>query len=88
MRAATFDRFEFLMPLEAVRDCSGPGPADDAVAYWAPRIARPEACTADAMRAELREYGAWDEAELADDNENWRRCVWISAGNIAEGGAA
>lgn len=36
------------------------------------------------IRAELSEYGAWDEAELADDQANRSRVVWIAAGNIRE----
>jgi len=38
----------------------------------------------DAIRAELAEYGAWDDAELSDDAENRERIVWIAAGNIQE----
>lgn len=39
---------------------------------------------ADKIRAELKEYGAWDETELADDEANRLRIVWIAAGNISE----
>ncbi len=38
----------------------------------------------DALRAELREYGAWDDEQLADDAANWDRIVWIAAGDILE----
>ncbi len=38
----------------------------------------------DKIRAELGEYGAWDEDELEDDEANRRRIVWIAAGNIRE----
>lgn len=33
---------------------------------------------------ELREYGAWDEEELADHNQNLRRILWIAIGDIQE----
>ena len=44
----------------------------------------PNQPTADKIRAELGEYGAWDETELADDAANFRRLIWSAANNIAE----
>lgn len=38
----------------------------------------------DDIRAELKEYGAWDEVELSNNEENRYRIVWIAAGNIVE----
>lgn len=88
---ASFNRFEFRLPGECVTDCSASGAVDEAVAYWVPRIqeqvqkdAFRNAPTPEAIRAELAEYGAWDENELADDAQNWHRLVWIAAGNISE----
>jgi len=81
---ASFNRFELRIPGNAVADIAQPGPADEAVSYWAPKIDRPERCTPDALRDELREYGAWDADELADDAANWRRIVWCAACNVAE----
>jgi hypothetical protein len=37
-----------------------------------------------ALRDELREYGAWDDAELADHPQNLQRILWIAAGDIVE----
>ncbi len=37
------------------------------------------------LRAELEEYGAWSEGELADHAQNLQRLVWLAAGDIAEG---
>ena len=37
------------------------------------------------LRKELYEYGAWDDDELADHNENLKRWVWISGRDIVEG---
>ena len=88
---ASFNRFEFRLPGQAVIDCAHSGACDDDVAHWAPKVNRYEAGerhawapTPDKLRAELAEYGAWDDAELADDDANWRRIVWLAAGNIKE----
>jgi hypothetical protein len=37
-----------------------------------------------ALRKELAEYGAWDEQELADHEQNIQRILWIAAGDIVE----
>lgn len=81
---ASFNHFELRLPGEAVTDCSHSGQCDEGVAHWAPRITRPAQCTVEALRAELKECGAWDAAELSDDEANWHRIVWIAANNIAE----
>lgn len=39
---------------------------------------------ADTIRAELSEYGAWDDDDLANDDDNLARIVWIAAGNIVD----
>ena len=36
------------------------------------------------LRKELKEYGAWNEEELNNHEDNLMRWVWISAGDIAE----
>lgn len=36
------------------------------------------------LRKELSEYGAWDDAQLADHNENLMRILWIASGNIQD----
>lgn len=82
---ATFNRFEIAMPLECVESCAHSGACDSDVAHWAPKIAalnpgiKPED-----VRAELKEYGAWDAEELSDDLTNWERIVWLAAGDIKE----
>ena len=71
----------FSLPAEAARDCSRPGPADEAVAYWASkRRSWPDRAN---IEAELAEYGAWTREELAEaDEETLRhRLFWIMAGN-------
>ena len=36
------------------------------------------------LKRELKEYGAWDNEELTDHEENLIRWVWISAGDILD----
>lgn len=88
---ASFNRFEMRLPGQCVIDCAHSGQCDSDVAAWVERIKAqvesdnfPNKPTPDKMRAELKEYGAWDEEELADDNQNWHRLVWCAANNIAE----
>ncbi len=88
---ASFDRFSLRLPGECVADCSASGSVDDAVAYWVDRIRFDETnllgevqATPDAIREELSEYGAWDDEELADDEQNRHRIVWCAACNVAE----
>ena len=36
------------------------------------------------IREALKEYGAWDEDELRDDEANRERALWSAAGNLTE----
>lgn len=36
------------------------------------------------LASELKEYGAWDETELADHGQNLARILWIACGDITE----
>ncbi len=81
---AYFERFTLDMPIEAVADCSHIGACDADVERWALKITRPEQITPETLRAELKEYGAWDSDELNDDAANWQRLIWIAAGNIKD----
>lgn len=81
---ASFNRFEFEMPEESIRDCSHQGACDEDVEFWAKKIQRPNDITPEKLAKELKEYGAWDDTELSDDDANWRRIIWIAAGNIKE----
>jgi len=38
----------------------------------------------DQLKKELGEYGAWDDEELNDHEQNLVRWVWLSAGDISE----
>ena len=88
---ASFNRFELRLPGQCVLDCSHSGPCDADVNRWVDRVRAQVAAdnfalspNAENISAELAEYGAWDEEQLADDEQNWHRLVWIAANNIAE----
>lgn len=84
-QTAVFNRFELTLPVEAAEACHHQGSCGDDVAHWQYKIDRPETLTPEILKAELKEYGAWDDEELADDAANWRRIIWLAAGNIQEG---
>jgi len=84
MNTAFFNRFSLDLTDEQVADCSHQGPCDEDVAYWSKRIVRPTDITAERLAAELKDYGAWDEKQLSDDEANWQRLIWIAAGNIKD----
>ncbi len=81
---ASFNYVEFQMIGQAVIDCSHSGQCDEDVAYWQTRIVRPASCTKEKLAMELKGYGAWNSEELADDEANWRRIIWIGASNISD----
>lgn len=83
-RTYYYDRFAITMAAEQIADCSHQGDCDEDVKFWATEIDRPADCTPESLAKELREYGAWDDEELADDAANWERIVWITAGNLQE----
>lgn len=37
------------------------------------------------LRDELREYGAWDDEQLADHEQNLQRLLWLACGDIVDG---
>ena len=82
MRTAYFERFTLDIPQSCVDDCSHQGPCDADVAHWAPRVTRPASITPEALRAELKTYGAWDAEQLSDDDANWARLLWLAAGAL------
>jgi hypothetical protein len=85
---ASFDRFEIQMTRKQAESASHPGPCDLDVRDLLNdrKIARQlEKIPAEKIAAELKEYGAWDEVELSNEQENRERIIWIAAGNIMEG---
>ena len=72
------------IPAEAIRDCSGPGRADEAVAHWRERLG----FTVNRERAirGLAEYGAWEREELAakGDDDLADIVLWLACCGFAE----
>lgn len=65
-----------------------PGPCDADIAYLRrlPAIRRTlNRLEPEQVRKELKDYGAWDETELSDHDENLNRMLWIACGDITEG---
>lgn len=44
-----------------------------------------ESIDPESIRKELKEYGAWDEEELKDDESNRMRILWIACGDYMDG---
>lgn len=84
---ATFERFELRLTKEQALTGSHPGPCDEDITELlkVPAIRRQlDKIPADTIKAELKEYGAWDEQELSSDEDNRARILWIACGNIRE----
>lgn len=79
-----FNRFSVQLPCDCIAECSHQGQCDDDVEYWAKKIERPDSATPEVIAAELKEYGAWDAEQLADDKANWERIVWLAACDLKE----
>lgn len=80
-------RIELQITLAQARACSHPGPCDADVAELrqVPAIRRQLDQLKPELVAEcLREYGAWDDEELADHQANLNRLLWVATNDIAE----
>lgn len=81
-------RIELQMTLAQAQGASHQGRCDNEVLALSrePRIAKQLAALDPALvREELREYGAWDDADLADHEQNLQHLLWLAAGDISEG---
>lgn len=85
---ALFDRFTIQLTAAEAESASQPGKdAQEDVRFLLrqPKIARQfRKISDDDIRAELKEYGAWDAEDLADAAANRERILWLAAGNITE----
>ena len=82
---ALFNRFEIKMTLSQAESCSHSGRCDDDVLSLSRSLNRQIAKISPAdIAADLKEYGAWDETELQDHDQNIQRILWIAACNISE----
>lgn len=78
---------EIGMTLEHAQAMSHSGQCDQDVAAGEqlPSIAAQLAAIQPAdLRKELKEYGSWDTAELADHARNLNRIIWLAAGDIVD----
>ena len=75
------------LTLDEAQSCSHPGQCDadvDGLLLLEGISAQVETWDPETLRAELAEYGAWNEEELADHEENTRRMVWLACCDVAE----
>lgn len=87
MPFATFSRFEIELPRDDAEAGYHTGRCDDdieSLRYVAHVRAQLDRLDPDALRAELKEYGAWDDDELSDHDANLTRILWLACGNIVE----
>lgn len=78
---------EIRMTLEQALSASHAGDCEDDARHLASEGAicdQLDALGADNIRDGLRESGAWDAEELADDQANRQRAVWLAACDIKE----
>jgi hypothetical protein len=75
---------ELTLPIEAVLDCSHPGPCDDDVEFWQSQIS--VSYSRDILIEHLMEYGAWMRKDLAalSDDELHQKIIWLAACDLRE----
>lgn len=82
-------RVEIQLGAEHAREGSQPGKdaSEDIEALMRIPYIREQldAIDAQTLAGELKEYGAWDSAELADHDANLTRILWLACGDIREG---
>jgi hypothetical protein len=75
------------MSLEDAESVSHSGQCDDDVLALSKRsdiASQLDAIDPEDLRKELREYGAWDDEELSDHDQNLQRILWLAGGNIVD----
>ena len=80
-------RIEIDMTLEQAQSVSHQGQCDEDVAVLieTPEIKAQLDVLNEGLIAEvLKEYGAWDDKQLADNEQNRHRLIWIAGCDIAE----
>lgn len=81
-------RIELNITKRQALSASHPGACDEDVKALSqvPGIARQlRKVDATVLVSELRGYGAWDEDELKDHEQNLRRVLWLACCDITEG---
>lgn len=75
------------LPEDVVRHCHHSGSCDEDVIRCmelAEVKAELSEINPEQLRKELSEYGAWNDDQLMDHQENLKRILWIAAGNIQD----
>lgn len=71
-------------PADCIETCSASGRNDEAVEYWVQKLSfNPPR---DLMARYLKEYGAWDDLDTADDETLAQRVLWTACHDIREQG--
>ena len=70
------------LTMDQAESCSHAGPCDGDVAALIPCVEIK--LSPDDLKSVLSEYGAWDDEQLADDDDNRERMLWLAACDIAE----
>ena len=65
------------LPPECIADCSGRGDQTKNVEFWVERLNFDG--PVELFKEHLKEYGAWDDEQLKDHDENKQRVLWIWA---------
>jgi hypothetical protein len=86
---ATGNRHEFRIKGEAIIDICHRGDNSKSVSHWVDDVKKmadkdgfTNRPTPETIRKELGDFGAWDEEELLDDEQNWKRLLWLAAWDI------
>ncbi len=85
---ATFNRFEIEMTMNQANSASHQGRCDEDVEYLLTNRKiqnQLKKISDETLAAELKEYGAWDEEELKNRQDNEQRIIWLAAGEIVDG---
>lgn len=80
-------RIELQLTKSQAQTGSHQGRCDNDIAYLRtlPAIKKQlDKLDAETLRNELDEYGAWDDEQLANHDENLTRILWIACGDILE----
>ena len=72
------------IPIEALEDCHHQGQCDGDVKFWVKKLNFD--FPFELGKNWLREYGAWDDKELNNHEENKHRILWLLSGNFQDDG--
>jgi hypothetical protein len=70
------------LPAECIADCSGSGDYTNNVIAWVERLNFDG--SVELFKEHLKEYGAWDDEQLEDHDENRQRVLWLWANDCYE----